>query len=114
MPMDPGDDVGALSGREAAGGDGRARLRRKVRLLVVLALLLFGLHAIATFHAATAFNADASVPARFGPSFALALCSLPLMNLSIFNSIIVAMAIAAVVELLPLRAAAVILAAIPV
>ena len=91
-----------------------ARMRRKVRLLVLLAILLFVLHVIATFAATTAFNADASIPARFGPTFALALCSLPLLHLSVFNSIIVAIVISAIVELLPLRAAVAILASIPI
>jgi len=84
------------------------------RLFGLLAVLFLILHVIANLAAVIAFKTDASISDRFGASFALALTSLPLMRLTFFNSVIVAVVIAAVIAFLPARASVAILAGVPI
>jgi len=92
-------------------------VRSKIRVFFLLAILIFIIHFLATFYAAdlltTTLDRNAPIEARFAPSFAIALCTLPLLQLTVLNSIIIAIIAAWVFTYLRWRALLAIVIGVP-
>ena len=75
----------------------------RLRVFILLAILVFIAHVIVSVYAADhlskVLDRDAPIESRFAPSFAMAVCALPLLHPTFLNDIVFALLVAAVLTL---------------